>query len=110
MMEETFKKDCVPGCIKTACIDERYTRSRLERADIFLQFVLTNEKLLMAFRRIYEKSSEVAPTPMKCGTHSYSNQLLSLSYIQIIHILSMYSNRRTNLFHMKLSHQQLFCI
>ncbi|CAC5376543.1 unnamed protein product [Mytilus coruscus] len=73
MIEETLKTDIVPGCIKTACIDERDKRSRLERADIFLQFVLTNEKLLMAFRRIYEKSSEVAPTPMKCGTHSYKS-------------------------------------
>ncbi|VDI83835.1 Hypothetical predicted protein [Mytilus galloprovincialis] len=70
MMEETFKADIVPGCIKTACIDEKYKRSRLERADIFMQFALTNEKLLMAFKSIYEKSS-VEPTRMYCGRHSY---------------------------------------
>lgn len=70
MMEETFKADIVPGCIKRACVDEKDKRSRLERADIFLQFVLTNEKLLMAFKRIYEKYSEVAPKLMYCGPHS----------------------------------------
>lgn len=77
MMEETFKADIVPGCIKTACIDEKYKRSRLERADIFMQFALTNEKLLMAFKSIYEKSS-VEPTRMYCGRHSYSNGFLVL--------------------------------
>ncbi|CAC5391229.1 unnamed protein product [Mytilus coruscus] len=76
MMEETFKTDIVPGCIKKACIDEKDKRSRLERADIFLQFVLTNEKLLMAFKRIYEKSSEVAPKPMYCGPHSLETELI----------------------------------
>lgn len=76
MMEETFKADIVPGCIKSACVDEKDKRSRLERADIFLQFVLTNEKLLMAFKRIYEKYSEVAPKLMYCGPHSLGNQFL----------------------------------
>lgn len=73
MMEETFKTDIVPGCIKTACIDEKDKRSRLERADIFLQFVLTNERLLIAFRKIYDNSSEVVPKQMYCGPHSDSN-------------------------------------
>lgn len=71
MIEETFagKEKRVPGCILKACLHEKDVRSRQERADIFLRYVLTDEELLLSFRNVFLRNADLTLNTVLCETH-----------------------------------------
>lgn len=71
MIEQTFsgKDKRVPGCILKACLHEKDVRSRQERADIFLRYILTDEEHLLSFRNVFLRNVNLTLNTVLCETH-----------------------------------------
>lgn len=95
MIEETFKDSVllVPGYIIQACIKEKAERSRQERADIFLQFVLTHERLVIDFFKAFNKISDVKPNIVACKQHSGLHEDYPLLREKIVMHFEIYYDR-----------------
>lgn len=78
MIQKTFDRNgsAVPEFIKKACIYEKEKRSRKERAEIFLRFILGHEQLLMDFKTVFNESSTFSLPQVPCEAHGGMFDLL----------------------------------
>ncbi|XP_076073319.1 uncharacterized protein LOC143044944 [Mytilus galloprovincialis] len=67
IMEKTLKgENDVPDLLTNVCIDKADHISRGDRAKLFLQYILTNENILMRFAAVFATMSKIVLTHKSC--------------------------------------------